>query len=354
MKKILSLVLATAMLLGTFSVAYAASTPKITGMEKPLSVGYSGSTDLGTIAPQDNRVITINLTDDMFTWNESKGTATDATTPTQLTSAQIRDAKLTVKTSGSTSRVLNNVSINNSKGVIEVDFIKELVGTKEVDFNFDVYLLIDNQRQQNHSINFSGTMANPVIDVYSDTDYEDISNGEVVEAQDTIRSIDLEIGCGVTLTTRISNGKKVYATATYGEDDRFMRDNRKVEEVIVLKTSGLTAGSTTVKLDSEYRDYYIYDADGKYLGRGRDKLDLSTRYYLASSKLDIDDGRNDEHHSGNLSSGSSSSASSSSSSSSSTPASAVKEPAINSNYNPNTGAGLYSPSNVNDNPGTGR
>lgn len=60
-------------------------------MTGPLSLGYSGSTDLGEFAPVDGRVETIDLLDTMFFWD---GHRPDPVTPTQLTAAQVM-AKVT-------------------------------------------------------------------------------------------------------------------------------------------------------------------------------------------------------------------------------------------------------------------
>jgi hypothetical protein len=85
----------------------------------------------------------------------------------------------------------------------------------------------------------------------------------------------------------------------------------EVYAIIALKTIGFRSGSSTRVFfeDDDYEDDYVYDEDGRYLGRAPREMPLSDRYYISSRRYD------------NLSmsgSGSSSSSSSSSQSSSGT------------------------------------
>jgi hypothetical protein len=350
------------------TVSAAADHGDITGMAHDLSYGYSGDSDLGEVAPQDGLVEYIELTDAMFTWEdgyapqdvvdeedtsegdsetEAEEAEDEINKPAPLTSSQIKDARLTARATN--SRVLESVTVNARESRIEVKFLEELVGVKEIDFDFDIILSIDGRQQRDYAMNFSGTFSNLTMVVDDGTDYADISGGDVVEAMDYIRSIDLDLGDGILLNTRLSEGRKYYGTARRvpGDDhDAFMREHPSVEEAVILKTVGLSGSASTVTLGRGLGDYYVYSEAGEYLGRGNDKLAYSDVYYLSSKELEIID--DDEP---------------------------VKEPTDpannteptdptggavptsppNSNNIPGTG-GLsgMSPPNVNNNPGTGR
>jgi hypothetical protein len=285
MKKILALVFASLMVLGIAGSAYAAanSSAEITGLTQNLSVGYSGDSDLGEISPQDERVEYIELTDDMFSWD---GDYVPAATPATLSSSQIRKAKLTVRASN--NKVLEDVSINSGKSRIEVKFLEKVAGTKEIDFDFDVVLSVDGHRQSDYAMNFSGTLANPVYEVYAGAEYEDISHGEVAEAQEYIRSIRLDVGSGVSIVTKMMKDSRIYATATFTpdrSDEEVFEKYRSIRDVINLSTVGVPS-SATVELGEEYRDYYVYSEKGEYLGLGKDSFSVIDKYYLSHEAAD--------------------------------------------------------------------
>jgi hypothetical protein len=250
MKRTASFITALLLLLGAATtVSAAADHGDITGMAHDLSYGYSGDSDLGEVAAQDELVEYIELTDAMFTWedgyapqddeDEDEDTSEDESEtedetetndedekknkPAPLTSAQIRDARLSVRATN--SRVLESVTVNNRESRIEVKFLEELVGTQEQDFDFDVILSIDGRQQRDYAMNFSGTFSNLTVQADDNTDYVDISDGEVIEAVDYVRAITLDLGDGVELSTRLSEGRKYYGTAErvpYDDRDAFM------------------------------------------------------------------------------------------------------------------------------------
>ncbi len=284
-KRIVSLILAALMALGFTTAASAAAknTGEITGMACDLSYGYSGDSDLGEIAPMDECVVYINLTDDMFTWD---GDYEPAATPAPLTSAQIRRARLTARATN--AKALESVTVNRRESRIEVKFLDELVGVKEQDFDFDVTLSIDGRQQRDYAMNFTGTFANPVLEVDADTDYADISDGYVIEAIENVRAIDLNVGGGVLIHTKLSKGRKYYGVALnipHDDADEFMKANPTVTEAITLKTVGLNNDTSTITLGGGFDDYYVYSKDDKYLGLGSDELPYTDTYYLAIEKL---------------------------------------------------------------------
>jgi len=294
MKKTLSMLLVLALTLCLTTAAFAMSgDARITGMIQGLGLGYSsgsgGSADLGDVYPQDERVEYITLYDSMFSWDSE---LTDSAAPAKLTASQIRSAQLDVRSTKQNSKVIDSITLNSRESRIEVKFKKEYIGTKEIDFDFDVYLTIDGRRQSDYAMNFSGTFGNQVIELYSDYGSVDISDGCVAEAQEYISKLEVDIGNGVTITTRISKDKRVYGTATLtpdSGDDEVMREYKDISDVLTLRTVGLNGAGSTVRLGAEYRGCYVYGKDLEYLGKGGDELPYADKYYLSSIKLDIPD-----------------------------------------------------------------
>lgn len=290
MKRIVSCALVTLLALSMTTAAFALDPGKITGMAESLSLGYSGSGGdayLGEVYPQDERVEYISLYDTMFTW---EGGDIPAATPAKLTAAQIRAAKVDVKSGRTNSKVIESIAINAKESRVEIKFAKEYAGTGELDFDFDVFLTLDGRRQNDYGVNFSGTFRNPTVELYSGYDTVDISDGTVAEAMEYIPKLEVEIGNGVTVSTRMSKGKRVYGTTTRtpdNSDDEVFRDHPTIRDVIHLRTVGLNGSGNTVKLSAEYSGYYVYGKDLSYFGTGKDALEYSDTYYLSGKKLDI-------------------------------------------------------------------
>lgn len=335
MKKVLAMILAIATALGMTGTAFAAvdSGASISGMVGSLSLGYSAdpgndSVDLGTIIPNSEEVIYIYLTQEMFSWDDNSGTADG----TVLTSSQITTGKLTTRVSTSSgSKSIDSITLSKRQGRIEIEFADELVSTSELDFEFTVYLNIDGSRQSDYAMTFYGTFENEIIDVYGDEDYVDLSYGMVAEAQEYNSSIEVDLGDGVSIHTKLFNGKKYYGTASRDPDeadDVVMTQYPDIDNVVTLKTVGLNSTGDVVRLDLDYGDYYVYDKDMNYLGQSNQLLPYSTKYYLANRQLDVtntDDDIIDE----------------------------VDAPE-ESSTNPETGGDGSAGSNANTNPGTGK
>ncbi len=166
-------------------------------------------------------------------------------------------------------------------------YIREVL---EQDFDFDIILSVNGRQQRDYAMSFSGTFANPVMEVYADTDYADISDGYVVEAMEYVRAIDLDVGDGVLVHTKLSKGRKYYGVAhhiPYDDADAFMKAHPTVVEAITLKTVGLANAASTVTLGDGLGAYHVYNKDGEYLGLGSDELIYADTYYLSKEKLEI-------------------------------------------------------------------
>jgi len=293
MKKALSILLALVLTLGITLTASALSPePRITGMADNLTLGYSDNTWLGDVHPQDKHVVHIPLSDAMFTWED--GRSTSASIP--LTPAQIRNARLGVRHT-SNRGVVEEVSINSRESRIEVKFVPELASVNEVEFDFTVYLTVNGRSYRDQGINLSGVFKNPEIQVREGDRSVGIADGTVAQAQEHISSLDVQIGNGVTVKTRMLKDMRVYGTTTLTPDhadEQMFKANPAISDVINLRTVGLDRAANSVMLDSEYRNYHVYDANLAYLGTGRDTLPFKGKYYLAAEKLALADVVTDE------------------------------------------------------------
>ncbi|MCL2034230.1 MAG: hypothetical protein FWG94_05805 [Oscillospiraceae bacterium] len=163
--------------------------------------------------------------------------------------------------------------------------------------------------------------------------------GYVIKAEKYNSKIEVEIGGEVILNTRLFNGRRYWAWAETDwwekVDDDMKAKYKDIQEVINIDWLGYNDATTTVHLSGFAGDnYWVYSADEDgnltYLGRSNNKdLPLVAKYYLASRELNIDsdiepdDDDDDEYDD-------------------------VPE------INPITGGDDVYPSNVNDNPGTGK
>ena len=331
MKKVLALALASVMVLGMATTAFAAKT-----QQAGLGEGYKrGSAQIGTsqntyvtvttgeqpyadstatittsghqttvnyasdIIPNAKVDDYVNLFNHMFYTGQEMAdlnmvNAAGLNLSQQVLTAQsIRDLKLTIRTSTrGGSQAIDSVALDNRKGYVKIKYARELVKTDGVDFELTVYAVLDGRRQDDYSITFIGTVENEVTEVFGDYDSVDTSSGQVAEAMEFNSKIEVDLGNGVVIHTKMFKGKKYYGTATRDADedaDIVFKKYPDVDNVVILKTVGLNSTGDVVKLDVDYSDYYVYDKDMNYIGQSNQMLPYSTRYYLANRKLDVTD-----------------------------------------------------------------
>jgi hypothetical protein len=174
---------------------------------------------------------------------------------------------------------------------VKIKFVEYYVATGDVDYELTVYLMIDGKRQNDYEVTISGNMDNTHRDVYADDDYFDGSQGEVADCVEYAKSVEFDLGQGVSIYTKMFKDKKYYGIVTRDADDAadvVFTKYPDVDSVYILKTIGLNSTADTVKLNNEISgDYFVYDANMNYLGKSNESLKYSTRYYLANKKLEV-------------------------------------------------------------------
>lgn len=276
MKRIIPLLLSVILAVGMTVAASAAGNPKIKEQISALS-----DVDVGECSP--GQEIWLPLVKDAF-----DGATED------LKMSDVKSGKITAKQTARTgSKAIDTVEIKeNSKKVacVLVTLVDPFTSTKELDFETKIELYINGKRQGMPAV-VTGTLMNNLEDVYSDTDYVDLSDGRTAQCLENARKVEAYIGEGISVFVNMMKNKEYYGTVSREPDDDDYEVFDKypdVSEVLALTTIGMNAEGKTVKLDLD-KNYHVYSKNLDYLGRANDMLPYSTKYYLAAKQLDTDE-----------------------------------------------------------------
>ena len=189
------------------------------------------------------------------------------------------------------------------------------------------------------STEISEKVGNAHVTVDKDDNYVYADKGLIVAAEEYNSKIAIELADNVVLETRVFKDRNYWAWADDvwwdGVDDAMKTQYKDIQEVLNLDWLGYNDATTKVNLQNKFAgdNYYVYgvNEDGGlfYMGRSNQLLDLTSKYYLSIRELNVDsdiepeDDIDDEYDD-------------------------VPE------INPITGGDDVYPSNVNDNPGTGK
>lgn len=298
----------TAVTFPAITIAAAVVPTKPDSMTKGLDTNYSVNTAAGLKDPDNLTVhagdkIYLPLTGDMFGGN----------TKSAMTESNLKSKKLTIRiSSGSNSKLIDAYKITTGTfsiggvslktAAVEIAFVEPFRSIKDMDFDVNVYPTFDGSRRDEYSIRLTGTMTVNLTEVDATDDYVALEGTHVADAQEYIRLIEADLGEGVSVWGKMYSGKQYWGKATTEPteaDEKIFDKYPSVEMVFNVDTIGLNSTANYVTLDVD-DNYYVYDANMKYLGRSNDKLPYSTKYYLSTKKLSIadeveeDDGDYDE------------------------------------------------------------
>lgn len=251
---------------------------------KTLPTGSEALDDLWVRAGDEIRLY---FDSDTFEWED--GAPMPPTTA--ISGSVIRKNKLAAKAlNGKYTNLLDTVELryDNGKAYVYVRFVEPFVSTKDIEFEIEVVLTYKGRYVKGTEAYLYGTMVNDYSEVWEGTDYIDLSAGEIVEAGDTVSDVELELGEGVSIFTRLIKGRSYYGVATLNDldaedEERFDR-HPDIEMVYHLATIGLNAAGNNVKIAAP-GEYHVYNRYMEYLGTTGDRLPYSTKYYLAAKKL---------------------------------------------------------------------
>jgi len=351
MKKVLSLLLVLVLALGMSTTAFASWKTDKTQPEKATTMGGGiggGSLDIGTFSPvkgnglgKQEFYITIAQTDlgvtkdpGINTWAD---TASNGVTKGTVMKADISASKITLKTKISKgSAVFDEVKFEyntvggNKVAQILVEFMKPFKSNNDdgVDFEITPYFVVDGKSWVDNGLTLTGTYGNALNeDVDADTTLFDMSDGDIMKPSEYVKSIELDLGEGVSVFGRAIKGTKYWAVAdkdaSAAEDEMMVKYG--IDDVYHLQNINVAGIANYVMLNDADPSAYVYDGDLKYLGQAKEKLAFAETYYLSAKKLDVDDDEDIEPDDGD------------------------DYPVAP----PVTGGDGY-PENINDNPGTGR
>jgi len=261
-----------------------------TGMQTKITGGKPNQ--LGNLDIRPDSTIKLYLNSSDFDWVDSNGSAQTVTKNSKVTTSKLRNGKITLKKSISKgSKTIDSISLtSDSKGAYaEVKFVEYFVSTSEQDVDFSLYLAKKGSKRSGTMVNIAGTMANEEQTVDAGDDYADLDSGTVVEAEEYVRGIQLYLGNGVSITTNLYKNKKYYGVAVNTvdvTDSKLMDKYSSIDNVLAIKTVNLKGSGKIVSFDM-YGSYYVYGADGTYLGLSSEKVTYSDKYYFSTEKITI-------------------------------------------------------------------
>lgn len=177
----------------------------------------------------------------------------------------------------------------NGRAYVVVEFTDDFDQVKERDFDFTVALGLRGMRNAETAVQLMGTFSNEVLDVYEGTDYVFIGDGTVVAANTGLRNVKLDLGEGVVVTVNMIEDKKYYGKATneLSQDDvDIMNYFPTIRRTLTLSAVNIENSARYVTLEDNIK-YYVYDANGTYLGRVGDQLAYRNKYYLSTDPLNF-------------------------------------------------------------------
>ena len=344
MKKALAVLLAVVLTVG-FSMTAAAATAKITNISSGAMVDKSGnvfSLEDHEFQPGDQFKIY---------FDKNSFSISNDTTDTVISKTLLDNAKVSVriaKTKG--SEYIKTVEIKtetdsskNRIAYISVEMVDTFNSITAKDIDFKIQLYLDKSRKD--EVRLMGQMENPVEYVEEGQDYVSLEGGVVLEALAYIPKIEIDLGDGVIIETRLYTNRKYFGSCTVGiteEDEKVIDRYPEIIEIYRLNTINLNGSGNIVTLMTD-TTMYVYNKEGKYIGTTDSKLPYSDMYYVAEKKIAM-----------------TGSGSTSSSNAHEEEEEAVAETPVSTPPPANSGSSSSSTSNqnnnnnyVNDNPGTG-
>lgn len=262
-----------------------------------LGVVYSGSR------------LTFKLDTDFFVWEPDISGMNSMVRKSTMVANQVRP--FVMYRQG--RNIIEEVIIENIGGraYVVVNFKEDFPYLDEQDFEFDLYLSLRGDRYSDEyestMVTVYGSVMNEIIYVSDDDELADLSAGGVmVEAEGACKNTQIHLGAGLYVFQNLIGGNRYYGRATDArtagdiEIMNFFPDIKKVFTITSLKGISTTShvGLDVLERD-EYGEplavqkkepYYVYDADGDFIGMSNEYLPMRTKYYLAEKELDFEEG----------------------------------------------------------------
>jgi hypothetical protein len=329
MKKVLSLLLVFALVLGMSVTSFAKTNNATT--DDGFSVfntsfgdastygGGGADIDLGDVIAYKGQTFSFYLATSAFT-PSTEGTLTTAEKAAQTAyyapkaTAGLGKAFMKGVTSrwrvAKGSNVIDKAELSYAKpsGVntdiarIEVKFVNPFPTANKdgTAFDFWVYPVVGGtiQPYDTKGVHIYGTLKNEVVAIDSAWDYVDLYTGIIADVTETIRNVKYSLGPDgssnnnddVVLVGRGVKGQKYWgrANSDISDTDADYMDKYDVTQVYHLTMlGGLDKVTDHVLLNTATKDDFVFDGELHYLGKGNDKLPVATTYYIAPAMIEL-------------------------------------------------------------------
>lgn len=288
-KKLFSMLLVITLVLGMGTTAFAAigTNDKITDVIQ--SIDFNTSLDTSEIRP--GRKLIYPLTADMFEWSSGAKYAKYALTLNQLKG-------ITVDSRGVNSKIMKNPVIKIETvdkiktACVVLEFVEDWVSISEVDFDVTLYLRLNRSRKTESDIQITGKFGCNTVDIDSYETFYEMSPGEIVIPSEYIKDIELELGDGLSMFTKLFANRKYMGYAKAGitnDDDAIVSKYPNIVEIYRVSVLNLDKTSKNMKVIG-YDDCFVYSKDGKYLGKTSEKFQYSDILYITDKQIDMGSG----------------------------------------------------------------
>ena len=181
------------------------------------------------------------------------------------------------------------------QSAIRIRFKKEFLSTKELKYQFKIYLTMD-KKLASEKLQFDGMFSNQTVEVYTGRDYVYLGDSDVALCTGPVENIRVDLGCGISHYTEMIKDEKYYAIAENMDDLEEEKDaifSTYYDDIVAaykLKTVNLrTDGNVIEFTDFAYNEkYYVYNIRGELIGMSNQRLPYSEKYYLTAKEIEID------------------------------------------------------------------
>jgi hypothetical protein len=288
LKKLFALLLTLTLVLGlgTTALAAVASGDRVTDVLVPIDTYADNPT---SFTPGNTAVFPLYA--DMFIWNSGTVPGKVPVTAEQLRGVSVDyrnvDSKV-MKNPILTQRSVNGVSTM----CVVVEFVSPFVSVDTVNFNCLIFLRVNNSRKTDSEIDFAGTFGNKLVSIDSSYDFYPMDEYTVIQATEYIKNIELDLDGGIILETRLFENVKYYGYAVdqmTNADDAMIDKYPDIVGIIRIYTAGISKSGKPLSVIN-YKDCYVYNKAGKYLGETSEMLEFADVLYISEKKIDMGGG----------------------------------------------------------------
>jgi len=303
LKRNIALVLALLLAAVLQLSGYAASLPKIgdihygawedaqAKMESAAYLNGAQVEDLTDLPLGADDELRIYLSADLFV-DESGSPIGDATEG--ITLSQLRNGSVSIEENvRSGSSLIEEISLDYDRSAgpsggtsyIKITLVEDFVSVNDEELSCTLQLRIKGGARSETAFEIAGVMENPRISVMQGEEYVDISDGSVAKAEGSYSGCILDLGNNVTVTVNPVEKREYYGVARI-KDDANVEQDQNIRLCYVIKQVNLDDAGHLYHFSLPSL-YYVYDAQGDYLGTSGEELPYSSRYYLTAKEVEF-------------------------------------------------------------------